>query len=472
MVEITYPGVYVEELPFGVASIPGVATSTTGFVGEAERGPACTAVNVKSFSEFERAFGGRKRAFELGDAVWQFFANGGAEAWVVRAPKGMPRSEALPDLDAADSLSLLCLPGETDLDVLRGALEYVERRWAFLLIDPPGPDLDRTIDLARSLARAETANGAVYFPPVQLELRTGGGPRVCPPSGAVAGMYARHDRSVGVWGVPEGREAVLAGVAAAAIDLSDDEISRLTAAGVNCIRKLPAGGVAVSGAQTLQGGEQSTSEWKYVHVRRLTLFIEESLYRGTQWVVFEPNDEPSWAKILLQAGLFLEKLFRAGALEGPTPDQAYVLRCGRDTMTQDDIDNGRLTVVIGVAPVKPAEFVNFAIGQWLPRTTTESFDASGFPCERRRLQHQPVTGEGVFLQVGDRDGWTTWTEVDRFDDATSGAHVYRLDRETNELIFGDGEHGLVLPAGGDNVRATYRYGSGRRCHPPTASPPH
>jgi len=366
-------------------------------------------------------------------------------------------------LDALDTLNLLCLPGETDPDVLRAALEYAERRGAFLLIDPPGPDVEGTIALAESLARSDIANGAVYFPPVEMA-DPAGAAKTCPPSGAIAGMYARHDRAFGVWKAAAGAEAILAGITGLAVDLSDDEISRLKAAGVNAIRRLPTAGIRVWGSRTLQGGEQSSSEWKYIPVRRLALYVEESIDRGTRWAVFGPNDESLWTKLRVQIAVFLDGLFRAGALQGRTADEAYFVRCGMDTMTQNDLDNGRLTVVIGIAPVKPAEFVIVTIGQWISQSRTDSLEATGTPSERLRLQHRPVAAEGVFLQVAEDGPWATWTEVPDFNRAGPDDRVYKLDRESGELIFGDGRHGGLLPSDGQSIRATYRHGSGRGRH--------
>lgn len=458
MIETDYPGVYVEEVAFGVAPIAGVSTSTAAFVGGAATDTRA-AVNVKSQADFERAFGCSWRDSELGAAVSQFFANGGSEAWVAGVHEGTALSEGLQRLDAVDALNLLCLPGETELDALRAALEYAERRRAFVLIDPPGADLDRTIAFAGALARSGSPNGAVYFPPVQVDDAAA---EARPPSGAVAGMYARHDRTRGVWKAPEGSHAALPGVVAPVVELDDDAFSRLSAAGVNSIRLFPGSGIRVWGSRTLLGADTSTSDWKYIPVRRLALFVEESLYRGTQWTVFEPNGEPLWAKLRLQIAVFLDTLFRAGALQGRRPDEAYFVRCGRDTMSQNDLDNGLVRIAVGVAPTKPAEFVEITIGQWTSKVCTESFDVAGVPCERLRVWHHPVVGEGVFLQVADAGAWTTWTEVTRLHDSGPEERVYTLDRDTGQLVFGDGEHGASLPAGSQTVQATYRYGTGSR----------
>jgi len=380
MPEIDYPGVYVEEDRSGVAPIAGVETSTTGFVGDVGSAERCAAVQVRSVVEFERTFGRVVSGFELGAAVAQFFANGGYDAWVVGLPNGVPLSDGLKRFDAVDTLSLLCLPGETDVEVLWAAIEYVERRRAFLLIDPPGTDIAGTIALTASLALGGSANGAVYFPSLLVD-DPAGVLSARPPSGAVAGMYARVDRSRGVWKAPAGEEAVLHGALAPALDLSDDEMSRLTSAAVNAIRGFPAEGVKVWGARTIQGADQIDSIWKYVPVRRLAIFVEHSIDRGTQWALFEPNDESTWAKVRRQCVVFLEGLFRQGALQGRTTDEAYFVRCGSDTMTQNDIDNGRLNLVIGIAPLKPAEFVIFRIGQWQDESASS---AKRGECRRRR----------------------------------------------------------------------------------------
>lgn len=348
----------------GLATIEGVATSTAAFIGESADADLGAATEVRSVAEFEAAYEGLPSSSELGVAVSQFFANGGSDAWVVGVPEGTSLVEGLASLDAVDVLNLVCLPGEADVEVLRAVLEYADRRRAFVVVDPRGANLEATIALAESLAAAGSANGAVYFPPVRV-LNQAGGVTMCAPSGAVAGMYARVDRSVGVWKTPSGENAVLPAVVAPAVELDEDAIAKLRAGAVNPIRTSPSRGIRVWGARTLQGGEGSSSDWKYVPVRRLGLYIEESLYRGTQWAVFEPNDERLWGKLRRQCQLFLYVLFQAGAFPGRTADEAFLVRCGRDTMTQEDIDTGRLTILIGIAPVRPAEFVIIRISQWM-----------------------------------------------------------------------------------------------------------
>ena len=145
--------------------------------------------------------------------------------------------------------------------------------------------------------------------------------------------------------------------------LTDAENGELNPLGVNCLRTFPAAGRVVWGARTLQGDDRLASEWKYVPVRRTALFIEESLYRGTQWVVFEPNDEPLWAQIRLNVGAFMQNLFRQGAFQGKTPAEAYFVKCDKETTTQNDINLGIVNIVVGFAPLKPAEFVVIKLQQ-------------------------------------------------------------------------------------------------------------
>jgi phage tail sheath protein FI len=454
--DIEFPGVYVDEVPGGVGPIEGVETSTTSFVGEAPDGLHGTAEKILSLSELVRVFGGLRPGWELGNAVSLFFANGGREAWVVGVPVGTSLDEGLPCLEDVDTLGLVCLPGETDTGVLRAALELAERRRAFLLVDPPEAEPERALALAAELRVSGSANGAVFYPPVRApDPLVEGSLRTCPPSGAVAGMYARIDESRGVWKAPAGAYADLRGVSGLAVDPSDDEIAALAAGGVNCIRRLPAG-IVVWGARTLA----ADAEWKYVNVRRLSLYLEESIERGTRWAVFEPNEEALWNRLRAQCASFLGGLFRAGAFQGQTSSQAYFVHCGRDTMTQDDIDQGRVNVVVGVAPVRPAEFVVVRIQQILAGRSIERLGSGGTPSERLRLGHSPVCARDFLLQVKSPQGWTTWTRVDELGRAGPNDRVFELDREQGELVFGDGRHGATPPSGTDVVRVAYRHGGG------------
>jgi len=188
-------------------------------------------------------------------------------------------------------------------------------------------------------------------------------PAEFPPCGYVAGIYARTDASRGVWKAPAGTEASLVGVLGPKHLLTDDENGVLNPKAINCIRALPIYGTVLWGARTLHGHDERGSEWKYIPVRRTALFLEESLFRALTWVVFEPNDEPLWAQIRLNVGAFMHDLFRQGAFQGKTPQEAYFVKCDKETTTQNDINRGIVNIVVGFAPLKPAEFVILKIQQ-------------------------------------------------------------------------------------------------------------
>jgi len=166
-----------------------------------------------------------------------------------------------------------------------------------------------------------------------------------------------------VWKAPAGLDATLVGVPGLAVPLTDPENGELNPLGINCLRSMPPAGRIIWGARTLRGDDRLADQWKYLPVRRTALYIEESLYRGTQWVVFEPNDEPLWAQIRLNVGAFMHDLFRRGAFQGKTPRDAYFVKCDNETTTQNDIDLGVVNIVVGFAPLKPAEFVVIQLQQ-------------------------------------------------------------------------------------------------------------
>ena len=166
-----------------------------------------------------------------------------------------------------------------------------------------------------------------------------------------------------MWKAPAGLDAGLNGVPQLSVVLTDEENGELNQLGINCLRAFPIKGRIVWGSRTLRGADQLADEWKYIPVRRTALFIEESLYRGTQWVVFEPNDEPLWSQIRLNIGAFMHRLFRQGAFQGSSPKEAYFVKCDKETTTQDDINSGIVNIHVGFAPLKPAEFVVISIQQ-------------------------------------------------------------------------------------------------------------
>jgi phage tail sheath protein FI len=182
-------------------------------------------------------------------------------------------------------------------------------------------------------------------------------------SGTMAGLYARTDAERGVWKAPAGTEARLRNVQDLDYPLTDRQNGALNPLGINALRVFPIFGMVSWGGRTLDGADQIASEWKYIPVRRLALFLEETLFRGLKWVVFEPNDEPLWSQIRLNVGAFMQRLFRQGAFQGRTPKEAYFVKCDAETTTQADINLGIVNVVVGFAPLKPAEFVIIRIQQ-------------------------------------------------------------------------------------------------------------
>ncbi len=521
----TYPGVYIEEVPSGVRTIAGVATSITAFIGRAARGPVNEPTTIASFADFERRFGGVWEKSMLGYAVRDFFLNGGTEAIIVRlahdeetatvtldvdaspvetlvleaaspgdwgnnlfvtvdhdtedptAPVSSPpeatdtthfnlkveervdgevrqaeqflnvsleessasylprvleessslirvgketdgtwqtwtgrpsvtdeNGEQAEDgedgddletedycgdgtesgktglyaLEKADLFNLLCIPppqrdGDTDPSVYQAALSYCVKRRALLIVDPPlswgasaAEVTSRPISglSALGLTGKDARNAALYFPRVKqpdpnLDQQT----QTFVPCGIIAGVMARTDAQRGVWKAPAGLDASLNGIQGLQANLTDAENGKLNPLGINCLRAFPVNGRVVWGARTLRGADQLADEYKYIPVRRMALFLEESLYRGTQWVVFEPNDEPLWAQIRLNIGAFMHNLFRQGAFQGKTPAEAYLVKCDKETTTQNDINLGIVNILVGFAPLKPAEFVIIKIQQ-------------------------------------------------------------------------------------------------------------
>ncbi len=280
-------------------------------------------------------------------------------------------------LEKADLFNLLCLPPATRNSEIGGdtyakALQYCLRRRAMLLVDPPTAwnSVDaavRGIDGFRSLIGSadDTKNAAIFFPRLKIaDPKKENRLAEFVPCGAVAGICARTDVQRGVWKAPAGIEAGFSGVQEFSIKtMTDLENGQLNPLGVNCLRNFPVHGNVIWGSRTLAGADRQGSEWKYLPVRRFTLFLEESLFRGTQWVVFEPNDEPLWAQIRLNLGAFMRDLFRQGAFQGRTPAEAYYVKCDNETTIQNDIDRGIVNIEVGFAPLKPAEFVIIKIQQ-------------------------------------------------------------------------------------------------------------
>lgn len=535
----TYPGVYIEEIPSGVRTIMGVATSITAFIGRAPRGPVNDPKTINSFCDYERLFGGLLLNSTMSYATRDFYLNGGRQAIIVRLHNGAkastitlnadgspsnpplvleavsvgawgaklsahvdheiidrdddkllnltvyerdPKTKEIlnterffnvsvdsnsaryvprvledgsmlvhvqkdtsgdykvskvrpsetyeitspppspPDrkekpveavggddgghlsdaqffgpgmeanktglyaLEKTNLFNLLCVPPYTSsngttlgpddqptdvtTNLVARASEYCKIRKAMLIVDPHSSWNSK--DKAKSSFTAATGAypgttsnyAALFFPRLRQRnpLRDNQMEEFVP-GGAVAGVFARTDAQRGVWKAPAGKEASLVGVPELSVALTDDENGELNQLGINCLRAFPVLGRLVWGARTLEGADQLKSEWKYIPVRRLALFIEESLYRGTQWMVFEPNDEPLWAQIRLNIGAFMYNLFRQGAFAGKTPREAYFVKCDKETTAQDDTNRGIVNILVGFAPLKPAEFVFIRIQQ-------------------------------------------------------------------------------------------------------------
>jgi uncharacterized protein len=275
-------------------------------------------------------------------------------------------------LSKVDLFNLLCIPRAADLhdaqaDALVGdALTFCEERRAMLIVDIPGDrnTVQEILDWIDDNANYRHKNAALYFPRIRIadpldEFRL----RSIGAAGTVAGIYARTDATRGVWKAPAGLDASLRGVSELDFKLTDPENGALNPLAVNAIRVFPIHGQVVWGARTLDGADAKASEWKYISIRRTALMIEESLFRGTKWVVFEPNDEPLWSQIRLNVGAFMQNLFRQGAFQGQTPQKAYFVKCDSETTIQNDINLGIVNIVVGFAPLKPAEFVILKIQQ-------------------------------------------------------------------------------------------------------------
>jgi uncharacterized protein len=530
MAAFTFPGVYIQEIPSGVHTITGVATSIAAFVGWAAEGPTDKATLVQSWSDYANQFGGLDPNSYLGYAVNQFFANGGQQAYIVRLTSGaapasvgisaltfdttttpmtvtinttgtalltisaldpgqwgnsyaiqiQPRPDdftrftlnvlytdpttsvqslvesfpnlslAVPDtqgrylpniineqsnyliatmstttplpltnnpspppatlpppatatqalagggngtvlnpankasgagafetaLNASGSgtgvhlldtvfFNLLAVPGEADPATIAALQSYCLGQRAFLIADCDPADTFSTLQPGPNslMTGANAINAAFYFPWVNALDSIQKVTRPFPPSGFVAGLYAATDASRNVWKAPAGIDASLSGESGLVTVVTDAQNGTLNVQAINCLRHFPVYGDVIWGARTLRGNDQVGSEWKYVPIRRFALFLESSLYEGTQWVVFEPNDERLWGQIRLNVGAFMQGLFLQGAFQGTTPQQAYFVKCDGENNPQSSIDQGIVNILVGFAPLYPAEFVVIQIQQ-------------------------------------------------------------------------------------------------------------
>lgn len=386
------PGVYVEEIPSGTRPIEGVGTSTCGFVGIAPNANALVgrAQAINNWTEFLNNYvTDGSSSTNLSHGVWGFFNNGGSRCYVVNiGTRGVRDGLAL--FEPIDEIAIVAAPGYSDIDsfeALIGHCEGLKDRVAILDAPKDVQDIAALTEAASLVPKAkpkdksaegegkegaepgkglrprESPNGygAFYFPwllvrdPLNSKSIE---PATVPPSGHLAGIYARTDAQRGVHKAPANEP--VRGALGLTYRVTHQEQELLNPNGVNCIRFFTGQGILVWGARTVAA---SSSEWRYINVRRLFNFIEESIARGTRWVVFEPNDMPLWKSIRRDVTAFLTLLWRQGALMGASPAEAFFVHCNAETNPPEVIDAGRVVVVIGIAPVKPAEFVIFRIGQ-------------------------------------------------------------------------------------------------------------
>jgi hypothetical protein len=391
------PGVYIEEVPSGARPIELVGTSTAAFVGVAPKGDAALneARPCANWTEFLRTFvadtplTGEPNL--LANAVYGFFQNGGSYCYVVNVGEGNPVAGkgrgrvGISLLEERDDVAIVAAPGYTDAASYSAVLDHCEamKNRVAVLDAPKGLDSiqgltqvggakeprdssgSKAEDGSASGAQARAARprnsafGSLYFPWITARDALDSSLRVSvPPSGHMAGIFARTDATRGVHKAPA-NEAVR-GAVDLGYNLTRDEQGLLNQRGVNCLRFFQNEGIRVWGARTL---DDAASPWRYLPVRRLFCQIEESIARGTRWVVFEPNDEPLWKSIVRDVTGLLTRVWRSGALMGRSPEEAFFVKCDHETNSRENVDAGVVSVVIGMAPVKPAEFIVFRIGQ-------------------------------------------------------------------------------------------------------------
>ncbi len=410
------PGVYVEEVDRGAKPIEGVGTSVAAFIGFAEKGPVNKPTLITNWSQFKDTFGDFQETSYLAHAVYGYFYNGGGTAYVVRVPGGVGgqsdtkeaaapakaaagEKEAKPEpkkkpakaaisaktfigdadartglggLEAVDEVTMVAIPDlmaalqagdlkEEDVKAVQTAMfTHCEKmKYRFALIDPlPGLSPQEVKAWRMEKAGYDSKYGALYYPWISVSNPLGEGSISIPPSGHMAGIYARSDAERGVHKAPANE--VVRGAIGLALQITKGEQDVLNPVSVNCIRSFPGRGIRVWGARALS----SDPAWRYINVRRLFNFVEASIERGTQWVVFEPNDVDLWERVKRDITAFLTLVWRDGALFGNTPAEAFYVKCDEELNPPEVRDAGMLIIEIGMAPVKPAEFVIFRISQW------------------------------------------------------------------------------------------------------------
>jgi phage tail sheath protein FI len=357
------PGVYVEELNPGDHAITGVSTNIAAFAGFAQIGPT-TPTLITDFFGFTSSFGGFAANQYLGFAVQAFFQNGGTRCHVLRVGTSSdPPADVLAPLEGLADLSIVCCPDEHAISGMTAALvAHCERmRYRIAVLGAPSDG-----NLSWGLPEgARSSYAACYAPSVRVP-NPGGLPWAVHPGGHIAGAMANSDAQHGVWKAPANLQIL--GISGLTQQINDQEQGTLNELGINALRSFPERGDLIWGARTTS----LDPEWKYINIRRYFIYLEQSIDKGTQWAIFEPNGEQLWGSVRSSIEIFLFEEWRSGALLGDKPENAYFVRCDRTTMTQDDIDNGRLVCLIGVALLEPAEFVIFRIGQYTAESNPPS----------------------------------------------------------------------------------------------------
>lgn len=388
------PGVYIEEVSAGPRPIEAVGTSTAGFIGMAPNKTACLhqAVAINSWTQFVKQFASKdSKSTPLAQAVFGFFLNGGSRCYVVNIgdDKQIGGSsngrKGIDLLEEIDEVAIVAAPGFSDASSYDSLLSHCEKlKDRVAILDAPRevPNIDLLTKVATTPAKRERKReeetqgsssgnqglrprqsdrgyGALYFPWIAARDPFSANEIIeTPPSGHVAGIYARTDATRGVHKAPANE--FIRGALDVVYRVTHDEQGQLNLNGVNVIRFFVSEGIRVWGARTVA---PSSSEWRYLNVRRLFNMIEESIAKSTRWVVFEPNDMPLWKSVQRDVKAFLTLLWRQGALMGKTAEEAFFVKCDHETNPPEVINAGMVVIVIGIAPVKPAEFVVFRISQ-------------------------------------------------------------------------------------------------------------
>jgi phage tail sheath protein FI len=350
---IKRPGIFIEEISTQPKPIEGVSTSTAAFLGETQVGATAPTL-VTSWLEFQTLFGGYFGADKyLPYAVESFFLNGGKRCYICKVTNS-DYASALAKLEAVEEVSIVYSPDAQSVAGLADALiSHCERlRSRFAIFDSlKGQD-------SSSVTKShESSFVALYYPWIYVKQTEAGQMCLVPPGGHVAGIYARNDIEKGVDKAPANQ--IVKGVVDLELTMKSYQQDSLILQGINCIRKFEGREIRVWGARTLS----SDPEWKYVNVRRLMIYLEQSIKKGTAWVTFEPNNAATWAKVKAQTENFLTQTWEGGMLMGTSAKEAYFVHCDQTTMNQNDVDNGRINIIIGVAVTKPAEFMILRITQ-------------------------------------------------------------------------------------------------------------